>query len=290
MPFIERPCGSIFYRQEGSGSRALVFVHGALCDHTDWNPQLDHFAARGWQVLAPDLKGHGQSSRTPGGIGVEAFSRDLQALIEHLGLERVVLVGHSMGCRVVLQTWSDLGDRVAGVVLVDGAYLASGLLPPDADREVLARQASERAEALYRQVEPAVRARRGFGQMFFDPRFDRERDAAIERAASLPPHVARELMPDFAAWDLRHMEPVLARLDVPVLAVACTWMDSGHERRPLAEGVDTPWLQALRQHVPQATVLRWFGGGHFPMIEQPQRVNGVIEAWMEEWGMGRGSS
>lgn len=273
MPWLEASDARIFYRHEGRGPEAWVFVHGALCDHGDWRHQLDHFAAQGRQVVAPDLGSHGRSS---GPVGVRAFARQLQALIEHLQLSRVVLVGHSMGCRVLLQAWKDMPSRVAGLVFVDGAYLVPGLLGDGADRPRLAQEARARAAALYAEVEPAVRARRGFGQMFFDSRFDAERDRMIGRAASLPPQVARELMPDFAAWDVLHMEEVLPTITVPVLAIACTWMDSGHQRRSLSPGVQTPWLQALEHDVPHARVLRWYGGGHFPMIEDPARVNGEI--------------
>lgn len=281
MPLFQHPSGQIHYQRSGEGDHALVFVHGALCDHADWQPQMAHF---GGQVptLALDLHGHGQSSQSPGHIGVTHFAGDLVSLCAALGLRRVVLVGHSMGCRVLLQAWRDAPQLVAGLVFIDGAYLTPGLLgvKSHAEREAMAQAARDRGAALYEAQGPSARARRGFSQMFFDPRFDAQRDRMIARAMALPDHVARELMPDFAAWDVLHLEEALARVTVPVLALACTYMNAAHERVSLGEGMDTPWLQALRLHVPSAQVIRYQGSGHFPMIEQPQRVNREIEEFL----------
>lgn len=285
MPFLDRPGARIHYVCDArhAGRDALVFVHGALCDHTDWQAQLAHFGGAR-TVAALDLRGHGQSSQQPGTIGVQHFAQDVQALCETLGLPRVILVGHSMGCRAVLQAYMNMPQRVVVMVLVDGAYLTPQLLGgvPREEREAMAQQARERAAALYEGQGPALRARRGFGQMFFDPRFDRERDRMVERAAALPGHVARELMPDFASWDLLHMEETLAHVKVPLLAIACTYMNSAHERAQLQQDQQTPWLQAVVAHVPQARVIRYTDSGHFPMIEDPGRVNADIEAFLAQ--------
>lgn len=271
---------------QGQGGPALLFVHGALCDHHDWDAQLDAFRSR-HRVLAPDLPGHGASSTDPALVGVQAYGRLLRAACAQLRLDDLVLVGHSMGCRAVLQ--AAVGEDgtplpgLRGLVLVDGAYLVPQPLGAidDARRTQLAAEAHARAAALYADVEPAERAKVGIAQMFFDPRFDAERDAMIARARALPPSTARTLMPDFARWDVARMEPVLAQLRVPVLALVCTYMSAAHRRVQLDAHTHTPWMQALEHHVPQLQLERVEGAGHFPMIEQPQHVNARIRAWLD---------
>ncbi len=282
MPSFSRPCGQIHYERTGSGAQALVFVHGALCDHTDWAPQLAHFGPR-LSTLALDLAGHGRSSATPGSIGVMQFADDLIALCGHLGLARVTLVGHSMGCRVLLETARRRPDLVGGLVFIDGAYLTPSLLGDKsaAQRQALADAARARGVALYQDQGPRQRARRGFSQMFFDSRFDPVRDRMIARAEAMPEQVARELMPDFAAWDVLHLEDCLAGMRAPSLALACTYMNAAHERVSLEEGMRTPWLDALALHAPQAQVIRYSGSGHFPMLEQPERVNREIAQFLD---------
>jgi pimeloyl-ACP methyl ester carboxylesterase len=198
-------------------------------------------------VLAPDLPGHGASDLSPAGIGIAAYGRMLRAAATQLGLRDWVLVGHSMGCRAVLQ--AAVGDDgtpppgLRGLALVDGAYLVPemlGPLPPER-RAALAAQAHARAAALYAEVEPVERARRGFAQMFFDERHAAVRDAMVARAGRLPATTARTLMPDFAQWDVAHMEPALARLRLPVLALVCTAMSAAHQRVQLSADARTPW-------------------------------------------------
>lgn len=274
------------WHDQGTGSPALVFVHGALCDHHDWDAQLDAFRAR-HRVLAPDLPGHGASGKDPSAIGVQAYGRMLRAACGQFGLGNLVLVGHSMGCRAVLQAAVGADGTalpgLRGLVLVDGAYLVPelpGSLTAERRRQ-LADEAHARAAALYADVEPAERARVGIGQMFFDERFAAVRDAMVERARALPATTARTLMPDFARWDVAHLEDALARLRIPVLALVCTYMSAAHRRVRLDADTRTPWMQALERHVPQLTLERVEGAGHFPMIEQPAHVNARIRAWLD---------
>ncbi len=281
MPLLNDAGATTHYRCAGAGEPALVFVHGALCALQDWQAQLDHFAHH-HRVLAPDLYGHGQSPAHADHIGVVHYARQVRAMCAAQGVGSAVLVGHSMGCRVLLEVWRQQPALVAGLVFVDGAYLVEGLIGAcsPAQRDDMAQAARTRAAAPYVDVEPRERVRHGFAQMFFDQRYAHLRDAIVQRAMDLPAHVARTLMPDFAAWDVLHMEPVLERLDVPALAIACTWMNPQRERVALAATATTPWLQALERLAPRTRIVRYAGAGHFPMLERPHDVNRDIDAFL----------
>src|SRR3982750_471231 len=107
----------------GSGSPALVLVHGFACTHEDWRAQIDHFE-RSHEVLACDLRGHGRAPGRPHECSIEHYGGDVAALVNNLEIARAVLVGHSMGCRVVLEAARLIPDKVAGIVLVDGSLNA----------------------------------------------------------------------------------------------------------------------------------------------------------------------
>src|SRR5436309_1128688 len=114
----------MYFVRAGSGAPALLFVHGFACTHEDWNAQLAFFEKTN-EVAACDLRGHG---RTPGRAhecSIEHYGGDVAALVNNLELARVVLVGHSMGCRVVLEAARLITDKVAGIVLVDGSRNAT---------------------------------------------------------------------------------------------------------------------------------------------------------------------
>lgn len=265
---------------------SLLFIHGALCAHDDWAPAIDHFRAR-HRCVALDLPGHGDSPADPASIGVQPYARIVRDLAAALDLREVALVAHSMGCRVALQAAVGLGDEgpwpgLQGLALIDGAYLTPQRQPDatPAQRHARAGEARARAAGLYAQQDPGERAARGFGQMFFDPRFDALRDRMIARARRLPPHVARTLMPDFAGWDVEHMESVLSRIPVPVQAWICTYMNSAHERVRLQNDTRTPWMEALQDLVAQVSFERVPEAGHFPMLEQPQTVHDRLGSWL----------
>ena len=76
-------------------------MHGFLCSHEDWRHQLAFFSKTN-EVVACDLRGHGATPGRPEECSIEHFGGDVMALVSNLELENPILVGHSMGCRVVL--------------------------------------------------------------------------------------------------------------------------------------------------------------------------------------------
>jgi len=93
---------SIAYTVSGTGSPALVFVHGWMCDQTYWAAQAAAFSET-HTVVTIDLAGHGESGIGREGWPLMAFGADVEAVVEALGLDRVILIGHSMGGPVVLE-------------------------------------------------------------------------------------------------------------------------------------------------------------------------------------------
>src|SRR4029434_11110200 len=103
----------------GAGAPPLVFVHGLCCSHTDWRAQVEHFRAR-HMTIAVDLPGHGATPAADAAT-IERCGADVAALLDARAVPPAVLVGHSLGCRVVLEAASRAPHRVAGVILVDGS-------------------------------------------------------------------------------------------------------------------------------------------------------------------------
>ena len=100
--------------------RTIVFVHGAAFDHSVWQWQSRYLAHHGHAVLAVDLPGHG---RSPGTVRrrIEDLADWIAAFVEAAGLARAILVGHSMGSLVVLDTALRHPGRVARMALVGAA-------------------------------------------------------------------------------------------------------------------------------------------------------------------------
>jgi pimeloyl-ACP methyl ester carboxylesterase len=112
----------IVYGVEGQGNLTVVFIHCWTCNHQFWKPQINFFSGSN-QVLWLDLAGHGNSGSNRNHYTMQAFAEDVAAVVNRAaGDNPVVLVGHSMGGPVAIETAKLLGDRVIGIVGVDTFY------------------------------------------------------------------------------------------------------------------------------------------------------------------------
>ena len=247
----------------GSGGPPLVFVHGLACDGSDWDAQVAWFSSR-TTVVVCELPGHGSSPATPAECTIEAYGAALARGLRLPG--PAILVGHSMGCRVVVEACRVEPTVVSGLVLIDGSRIGDG------DSE-----AAERAMAAELAGEGYLRFMRKFFESMFVPSSDPAiARMIIERALGLPAPVGRALITDLAGWDAGEVEAALDGVVVPVLAIQTTTMDTARERVSLEPGLSSPWVDLIRAHVPQADVTVLFGAGHFPQIERSDEITALI--------------
>ncbi len=95
----------------------LLLVHGIGSSSETWIDIPDRLSATGLRVIAVDLPGHGESSRDPGDYSLGSLASSLRDLLDHLRVDRVHLVGHSLGGGVSMQFNYQFPDRVAAMVL-----------------------------------------------------------------------------------------------------------------------------------------------------------------------------
>jgi pimeloyl-ACP methyl ester carboxylesterase len=145
---ISGPNGELRVDDRGNCGTPVLLVHGNGGSSRVWRSQLAH-VAQSRRVLALDLHGFGRSERTSTTYSVESFVADIEAVTSALEIERLVLVGHSLGGAVIARYAVTKAERVAGVLYVDSvgdtrmpesdaASFAAGLLSrgePDRARE-----------------------------------------------------------------------------------------------------------------------------------------------------------
>lgn len=151
---------------DGGGGDGLpvVLLHGLGSELEVWRPVLDHLREHR-RAVAWDQRGHGGSARAPGGYSIDALAEDLEAVRSALGLERVVLVAHSLSGAVATSYAGAHPERVAGLVYVD-AIGDFGAVPREALQPTVEREAGygpEQVRAAFDEMldakaKPATRA------------------------------------------------------------------------------------------------------------------------------------
>jgi pimeloyl-ACP methyl ester carboxylesterase len=100
----------------GSGP-ALLLLHGLGCDHTTWSPIIRQLAKR-YTVIAPDLLGHGASDKPRADYSVGGYANGMRDLLTVLNIDKVTVVGHSLGGGVAMQFGYQFPERTERVILV----------------------------------------------------------------------------------------------------------------------------------------------------------------------------
>ncbi|MFC6062330.1 alpha/beta fold hydrolase [Streptomyces ochraceiscleroticus] len=248
----------IAYEDRGEGPPVLL-VHGHPFDRTMWAPQTAFLAGNGFRVVVPDLRGYGGSPATGPLDGLADFSRDLAALLDHLGVdEPVVLGGLSMGGQIALDFCRLFPARVRGLLLADTSAPAE---TEDgrkwrhtlADRLLHEGLTPYADEVLDKMIEPRTIA-------------DRPDVAAHVR------HMMRGTSPEGAAAALRgraerpDYTALLPRITVPALVV----VGSEDTYTPLADA------QYLHDRLPDSVLTVVEGAAHMPNLERPGVFNAAL--------------
>lgn len=242
----------------------LVFIHGWIGDHRALLPQITHFA-RTRRVVAINLRGHGESDAPEQDYTVGGFADDVAWQCNRLGLDRPVIVGHSLGGMVALELAGRYPNLPAGVVMID-----SIIFPPPVCLEPVRQLVEQIAGPDYLGA-----ARNSALELFMDhvdPADPACKDRLIEQICAAhrkaPQHVAVSTMMNLAiGYD---PAPVVRACTAPVAYLSAAV--------PLIEMArDLDRLQAL---CPQLVVAKTLGAGHFSPLEVPDQVNAMIERFV----------
>lgn len=246
----------VHYVSLGQGPDAVVFLHGWNCDLTFWQSQTAALNQER-RVVALDLLGFGKSDAPQVEYTQDLLAKSLAAVLDAAGVSRAVLVAHSMGLSVAKRYIETHPDRVAGLFIVDGAYVN------------LPKEAAEARNLLKVLDAPATQTPAGWHSFvtgFVTPMFrpstpPEAREKILATMLNAPRHVAQSSMRHFlkpGGWTSE-------RVDIPVRAVY-----AGPEAR--AQGA----AEYLATVFPQLAYEEWEDTGHFIMFDQAERLNAAI--------------
>jgi len=108
----------IHYLRAGTGKRALVLIHGFGDTSHMWTPLFDEFGSE-YSIIAPDMRGLGESSRPMTGYDKKTIANDIHELVKSLGFERISLVGHDIGLMVAYSYAAQYPNEVEKLALLE---------------------------------------------------------------------------------------------------------------------------------------------------------------------------
>lgn len=258
---LARPDGVVLAYEDSGGdpARTIVLTHGFTVTLRMWDPTVEALVAEGWRVVTWDVRGHGPTV-TP--LRPELFTLDhvvgdLVALLDHLGLERVVLGGLSFGGFLALCTWAAAPGRIRALVLAD---TGPGFRNPTA-RQGWNETAGQRADAIAAGGIDAVRSGEATGGAGIEGQLGLDRHASFEALAL----AARGFL---AQQDSRAMD-VLDGVSVPTLV--------------LVGALDEPFLRAsdvMAARIPGAELVTIPDAGHLANLDQPAAFQAALLSFL----------
>ena len=244
----------IHYTVSGDGQPALLFIHGWSCDGTYWDGQVAAFSPT-HRVIAIDLAGHGQSGRGRAEWTVPAFGQDVRAVVEKLGLRRVVLIGHSMGGNVAVAAANAMPERVAAVIGVDTMHDVERVIAPEMLAPFIAGMKADFP---------------GFTRQFVAQMFPAGADSALVarvagKMAAAPPAIAIPAFQGIFAYDLK---AGFAGVKAPIREI-------NSDRNPTN-------FAGNRKYAPDFDAVILAGAGHFPQLERPAEFDAALAKVLAE--------
>lgn len=125
---------SLEVEERGAGEPSLVFLHYWGGTHRTWNKVAAELQSS-YRIVTYDMRGWGQSGATENGYSIAALADEATALIQHLGLKKYVLIGHSMGGKVAQLVASRNPAELVGLILVAPATPTPSHLPDEAKQQ-----------------------------------------------------------------------------------------------------------------------------------------------------------
>ncbi len=254
MAFFEHDGCSLHYEDYGQGA-PLLLLHGLGSSGLDWEYQVPAFRAAGYRVITLDLRGHGRSDKPRERYSMRMFSADVEALIDHLHLGPVHLVGLSMGAMVGFQ------------LAVDQPHLLKSLCIVNSGPQVKVRGANDVWQWFKRWSLARVMSMQTLGQALGKLLFPQPGQADLRRkiAERWARNDKRAYLASFDAIVGWGVQERLSRITCPVLVIS-----ADRDYTPVAV------KQAYVKLMPDARLVVIDHSRHATPLDQPEAFNRTV--------------
>ncbi|MGE5263891.1 MAG: alpha/beta fold hydrolase [Acidobacteriota bacterium] len=250
------------YDDTGATGTPLLLVHGFPLDRTLWLAQT-HGLADAARVIAPDLRGCGESGMPSGTVTMDAYAGDLNALLDSLGIQSVILGGLSMGGYIAFAFYRQYPQRVRGLILAD-----TRALPDSAE----GKKGRDENIALVREKGAGAIADKMLPKMLTPKTLETRPEVANAVRSLMARQPVKGIVAQLSALrDRPDSTPTLAQIKVPTLVVVG------------AEDTLTPPKDSemMRDAIRGARLVTIPGAAHLSNYEQPQAFDTAVREFVK---------
>lgn len=249
----------VYYQSHGTGSRAVVFVHGWACDHTFFRYQIPAFAGK-THVIALDLIGHGKSDAPQIEYTFDTLARSIDAVLRDADVNQCVLVGHSNGMPTIRQFYRLFPEKTLALVNLDGTLKPYYEDPGEAKKELAVFEGPQYLQAMDFYVK----------QMLTDRLPPEARQGILDTMKRTPQRV-------IVGGITATLDPAIWRDDPIRVPFQCLLA-----KQPFWDEAYAAYVKRL---APEVDIRIYDGVGHFLMMEKPDLVNAAMLEFLAKHGL-----
>ena len=255
MPYELINNTKIFYELSGKASgETILFLHGLGSSTRDWETQIPAFAPE-YHVMTIDMRGHGQSDKPRDAYSMPLFASDVKELLHRLGIEKVHLVGLSMGGMIAFQLAVDSQELIQSMTIINSGPAVT--VKTFKDRlSIWLRFLIVRFMGMQKMGETLA------PRLFVEPEQDNLRQMFIQRWAENDPQAYMNAMRAIVGWDVEHQ---IHDINIPALIIA-----SDKDYTPVSA------KESYVKKMPDATLHVIENAHHAVPIEHPDIVNDAV--------------
>ncbi|MDY7031943.1 MAG: alpha/beta hydrolase [Thermodesulfobacteriota bacterium] len=243
----------ISFEVYGSGEPTLVFVHGWSCDARYWRMQIPYFST-GYRVVTLDLAGHGHSGMTRSQYTMRAFGEDVKAVVQAIGTNQAILLGHSMGGSVIAEAARLMPDRIIGLIGVDTLG--------DIEYQMTKEQLKKMLAPLEKDFQSG--AREFVKQMILPYMYPEQREWILSDISAAPPTVALSAMNYLLSQYITgEAAQIFDEIHIPVMCLNSDMWPINYK--------------ANRRHMSSFDAIILKGADHFLMMDRSEEFNLSLE-------------
>ena len=259
MPKIKVNDINLYYEKSGQGE-PLLFIHGLGSSTEDWGPQVKEFS-KNYQVVAFDLRGHGQSDKPAGPYSMSLFASDTVGILKALGIKSAHIVGISLGGAVAFQLGLDSPSLVKTLTIVNSAPTLGGT-PEQAKAEI------DRRVGIVKQMGMRAMGEALVPNLFPKPEHEALRRSFIESWGKNDPQAYIESTLSMLGWDVTDK---ISSIHCPTLILA-----SDQDYTPVAS------KEAYIKLMPNAQLVVIPDAHHAVPMEAPEKFNATLAQFLNK--------